>query len=49
AAVTPYLLAKVNDLSRGDSLRANLALLKNNASVGAQIAKAIQKPVNSWV
>lgn len=49
AAVTPYLLAKVNDLSRGDSLRANLALLKNNASVGAQIAKTIQKPVNSWV
>lgn len=38
AAVTPYLLGRVNDLSKGASMRANLALLKNNARVAAQIS-----------
>jgi pseudouridine-5'-phosphate glycosidase len=38
AAVTPFLLSKVSQLSGGASLRANLALLKNNASVAGQIA-----------
>lgn len=37
-AVTPFLLARVSELSEGESLRANLALLKNNAKVAAQIA-----------
>ena len=37
-AVTPFLLARVSELSGGASLRANLALLKNNAKVAAQIA-----------
>lgn len=36
--VTPYLLAKVKELTGGDSLEANIALIKNNAKVGAQIA-----------
>jgi len=36
--VTPYLLAKVKELTGGDSLEANIALIKNNAMVGAQIA-----------
>ena len=40
AAVTPFLLARVGELSHGSSLAANLALLKNNARVGAQIARA---------
>lgn len=40
AAVTPFLLARVGELSHGSSLQANLALLKNNARIGAQIAKA---------
>jgi pseudouridylate synthase len=39
-AVTPFLLARVGELSHGSSLQANLALLKNNARIGAQIAKA---------
>ncbi len=39
-ALTPYLLRKVNELSEGRSLRANLALLKNNARIGAKIALA---------
>jgi pseudouridine-5'-phosphate glycosidase len=38
SAVTPYLLARVSQLSRGDSLRANLALLRSNVRLGAMIA-----------
>lgn len=37
-AVTPFLLARMADLTDGESLRANLALLVNNASVAAKIA-----------
>ena len=36
--VTPYILARLNDLTGGESLKANLALVKNNARVGAGIA-----------
>lgn len=39
-AVTPYLLERVSTLSGGDSMRANLGLLLNNARVAAQIACA---------
>ncbi len=38
AALTPYLLNRVSQLTDGASLRANLALLRNNARVAAQIA-----------
>jgi len=38
--LTPYVLARVGELSAGASLRANLALLENNARVGAAIAGA---------
>jgi len=37
---TPYLLKRVNELTGGDSLRSNIALVCNNARVGAQIAVA---------
>jgi pseudouridine-5'-phosphate glycosidase len=37
--VTPFLLARVSELTGRASLRANLALLLNNAQVAAQIAK----------
>jgi pseudouridine-5'-phosphate glycosidase len=40
-AVTPYLLGRVSDLSGGLSKKANIALLLNNARVGAQIALAL--------
>jgi pseudouridine-5'-phosphate glycosidase len=40
-AVTPYLLKRVTELSGGASLRANLALLRNNARVAAQIANEL--------
>lgn len=38
--VTPFLLAKIVEESGGKSLEANIALVYNNAKVGAQIAKA---------
>ncbi len=41
-ALTPFLLGLLNELSEGRSLRANLALLLNNAHLGATIAKALQ-------
>lgn len=37
--VTPYLLKKVVELTNGESLRANIDLIINNASLGAEIAK----------
>ncbi|MCD4838846.1 pseudouridine-5'-phosphate glycosidase [Neobacillus sedimentimangrovi] len=36
--VTPFLLAKVKELTEGKSLEANIALVKNNAVLGAQLA-----------
>ncbi len=38
AAITPYLLGRIVELSGGESLRANIALVKNNARLGAAIA-----------
>lgn len=43
AAATPFLLQRVSELTGGESLRANLALLKNNASVAAQVSKALRE------
>jgi pseudouridine-5'-phosphate glycosidase len=40
AAITPYLLGRIVELSGGESLRANIALVKHNAVVGAQLALA---------
>ncbi len=40
---TPYLLAKIVEKTKGDSLKTNIALVYNNAKVGAQIASAYQK------
>ena len=48
SALTPYLLAKMNDLSGGESLKANLALLRNNAAVAAQIAAQIPEGLQEW-
>jgi pseudouridine-5'-phosphate glycosidase len=38
AAVTPYLLAAVNRLTRGGSLAVNLSLLEQNAALAGEIA-----------
>ncbi|MCM3667180.1 pseudouridine-5'-phosphate glycosidase [Mesobacillus subterraneus] len=39
--VTPFLLGKVKELTEGKSLVANIALVKNNARVGAMIAASL--------
>lgn len=40
-AISPFLLARVSELTGEASLRANMALLENNAQVAAQIAVAL--------
>jgi pseudouridylate synthase len=40
-AVTPFLLKRINEMTQGASLRTNIALVKNNARVGAQLAVAL--------
>jgi pseudouridylate synthase len=41
AAVTPFILAQIANLTNGRSKRANIALLLNNAQVAARIAQAL--------
>ncbi len=41
--VTPFLLARLAEMTGGRSVETNLALLKNNARVGAQIAVAVSR------
>ena len=36
--LTPYVLARINELTKGKSLLANIALIKNNAKLASQIA-----------
>ena len=42
--VTPFLLARVSELTHEESRTANVALLENNARVAAQIAGALATP-----
>ncbi len=39
--VTPFLLAKIKELTNGDSLDSNIQLVFNNAKLAAQIAKSL--------
>ncbi|MDD6886994.1 MAG: pseudouridine-5'-phosphate glycosidase [bacterium] len=39
--ITPFLLARIKDLTGGSSFDANVHLALNNASVAAKIAKAL--------
>jgi pseudouridine-5'-phosphate glycosidase len=41
-ALTPFLLSRMSERSGGATLRANIALLENNALVAAQIAKTLK-------
>ncbi len=41
SAVTPFLLARLAELTEGRSVKANIALLKNNVAVAAEIAKEL--------
>ncbi|TVP69845.1 MAG: pseudouridine-5'-phosphate glycosidase [Rhodobacteraceae bacterium] len=43
-SVTPFLLARIFELTEGASLDANLALVRNNARLGAEIAIALARP-----
>ena len=42
--LTPFLLARMAGLSDGATLRANIALLENNARVAARIASELSQP-----
>jgi len=42
-AVTPFLLKKLEELSRGKSITTNVALLENNAAVAGQLARSLAK------
>ena len=42
-AVTPFLLARIQQLSGGQSLATNIALVKHNAQVGAKLALALAR------
>jgi pseudouridine-5'-phosphate glycosidase len=39
--LTPFLLTRMSEASRGRTLRANIALLENNARVAASVARAL--------
>ena len=42
-AITPFLLAKVKELTGGDSLNSNIRLVYNNAALAAKTAKALKE------
>lgn len=41
--LTPFLLSRIAELTKGKSMRANLSLLLNNARLAAQIARALRQ------
>jgi len=41
AALTPFLLGRLNELTQGATLRANISLVKDNARVAAGVAQAL--------
>lgn len=47
-ALTPFLLSRIGELSKGKSLKANLALLLNNARLAAEIAKEVSVKKKEW-
>ena len=42
-AITPFLLARVKDLTGGDSLESNIKLVYNNAALAARTAACLSK------
>ena len=46
-AVTPFLLKYISDHSNGESLEANIALIKHNAYLGAKVAVEFSNLHNS--
>jgi pseudouridine-5'-phosphate glycosidase len=43
-AVTPFLLSRLFEITGGRSLATNIALVKNNAALAAQLAQALARP-----
>ena len=43
--VTPFLLQRIFDLTQGRSLQTNIALVRNNARLGAEIASEITSKI----
>ncbi len=41
--ITPFLLAKIESLTKGKSLEANIELVLNNAKLGGELAVAYSK------
>jgi pseudouridine-5'-phosphate glycosidase len=46
---TPFLLDQVSKITKGESLKTNLALLENNAKLASRIALALHKKGNSII
>jgi pseudouridine-5'-phosphate glycosidase len=46
--LTPFLLGRISELTKGKSLKANLALLLNNARLAAQIATEMSGKKKGW-
>ena len=42
-SITPFLLKRIAELTKGQSLKANIELIKNNADLGAKLALAIHQ------
>lgn len=47
AAVTPFILKRVAELTAGASLDANIALVKHNAAVGAAVARELARIIQT--
>ncbi|KAK6760885.1 hypothetical protein RB195_022088 [Necator americanus] len=47
--VTPFVLGRVNEMTSGVSMRTNIALLKNNARIGGQLASSLAKQKQSRI
>jgi len=46
--LTPFLLGRISELTKGKSMKANLALLLNNARLAAQIAAELSGKKKGW-
>jgi pseudouridylate synthase len=46
--LTPFLLGRINELTKGKSMKANLALLLNNARLAAEIAGEMGSKKKIW-
>lgn len=47
-ALTPFLLGRISELTKGKSLKTNLALLLNNARLASEIAKEVTLKKKDW-